>query len=232
MPLCILDGGCSGQMTIEHNGDVYGCDHFVERRWQLAQVGRPEWRNAIELDGSERIGLTIHGTGYAPNAAHEGLDIHTADDLAARYGGGGRATDDDALDTEWFQRADTRRLAHFSARKQGNLPEKCQACDYRHLCHGGCPEHRPHGGDRNEASVLCPGYIHFYSHALERLEWLAGYLRGNQQPPPVEANVQAGAATDSAIGRRMRIPAGTKPGRNDPCPCGSGLKYKSCCGRG
>lgn len=24
---------------------------------------------------------------------------------------------------------------------------------------------------------------------------------------------------------------GKKPGRNDPCPCGSGLKYKKCCGR-
>ncbi len=23
----------------------------------------------------------------------------------------------------------------------------------------------------------------------------------------------------------------TKPGRNDPCPCGSGQKYKRCCGR-
>ncbi|HXK94534.1 MAG TPA: SEC-C metal-binding domain-containing protein, partial [bacterium] len=22
------------------------------------------------------------------------------------------------------------------------------------------------------------------------------------------------------------------PGRNDPCPCGSGKKYKKCCGRG
>jgi len=24
---------------------------------------------------------------------------------------------------------------------------------------------------------------------------------------------------------------GEKPGRNDPCPCGSGKKYKQCCGR-
>lgn len=24
---------------------------------------------------------------------------------------------------------------------------------------------------------------------------------------------------------------GKKPGRNDPCPCGSGKKYKHCCGR-
>ena len=23
-----------------------------------------------------------------------------------------------------------------------------------------------------------------------------------------------------------------KVGRNDPCPCGSGKKYKKCCGRG
>jgi len=23
---------------------------------------------------------------------------------------------------------------------------------------------------------------------------------------------------------------GPQPGRNDPCPCGSGKKYKKCCG--
>jgi len=28
-----------------------------------------------------------------------------------------------------------------------------------------------------------------------------------------------------------RIPSPSKPGRNDPCPCGSGKKYKKCCGR-
>ncbi len=26
------------------------------------------------------------------------------------------------------------------------------------------------------------------------------------------------------------IKAETQPGRNDPCPCGSGKKYKKCCG--
>ena len=25
--------------------------------------------------------------------------------------------------------------------------------------------------------------------------------------------------------------AGKKVGRNDPCPCGSGKKYKHCCGK-
>ncbi len=29
---------------------------------------------------------------------------------------------------------------------------------------------------------------------------------------------------------RARRPGGKKVGRNEPCPCGSGLKYKRCCG--
>lgn len=27
------------------------------------------------------------------------------------------------------------------------------------------------------------------------------------------------------------MPAEPMPGRNDPCPCGSGCKFKKCCGR-
>ena len=31
--------------------------------------------------------------------------------------------------------------------------------------------------------------------------------------------------------KKQPAKAGAKVGRNDPCPCGSGLKYKKCCGR-
>lgn len=31
--------------------------------------------------------------------------------------------------------------------------------------------------------------------------------------------------------RRSKIAVSNKVGRNDPCPCGSGKKYKLCCGR-
>ncbi len=31
---------------------------------------------------------------------------------------------------------------------------------------------------------------------------------------------------------RNTVVKGPKVGRNDPCPCGSGKKYKKCCGRG
>lgn len=33
---------------------------------------------------------------------------------------------------------------------------------------------------------------------------------------------------------KIRVPyrrVGKKVGRNDPCPCSSGIKYKKCCGR-
>jgi preprotein translocase subunit SecA len=44
----------------------------------------------------------------------------------------------------------------------------------------------------------------------------------------IEVAEQAGTTT-----RRKRQPARTTPtvGRNEPCPCGSGKKYKQCCGR-
>ena len=29
----------------------------------------------------------------------------------------------------------------------------------------------------------------------------------------------------------LRRPAGKRPARNQPCPCGSGRKFKKCCGR-
>jgi len=45
------------------------------------------------------------------------------------------------------------------------------------------------------------------------------------QPTPVAAQVGTG-------GKKQRLKvSGKKIGRNDPCPCGSGKKYKHCCGR-
>ena len=49
-----------------------------------------------------------------------------------------------------------------------------------------------------------------------------------QMPSPM-AQVAAGA---SGLQRQpVRVAAGKKVGRNDPCPCGSGKKFKKCCGK-
>ena len=62
-------------------------------------------------------------------------------------------------------------------------------------------------------------------------------VRLRQQEPPKREQVAketgasaAGAAGDKTV-KKQPVHKEKKPGRNDPCPCGSGLKYKKCCGR-
>ena len=48
----------------------------------------------------------------------------------------------------------------------------------------------------------------------------------------VAAAVQATLGAPAGEGPRQPVKRGPKVGRNDPCPCGSGKKYKHCCGAG
>jgi preprotein translocase subunit SecA len=50
---------------------------------------------------------------------------------------------------------------------------------------------------------------------------------------PAAVGARAGGRGAASAGQRRGEPppAPRKVGRNDPCPCGSGLKYKKCCGR-
>ena len=95
--------------------------------------------------------------------------------------------------------------------------------------------------------VLLPTIKHEVAHTIYR----AGIRR--EAPAPVAqgvatrgSDVSAGQATTAvSSGAAMASPltaAGSRPpqpvkashhkvGRNDPCPCGSGKKYKKCCGR-
>lgn len=309
MPFCILDGACHNQLTIEHDGAVFGCDHFVERRWQLAQIGESDWRNNIGVDGSVATGLTIHGDGYQKLDSHDGRDIDGTADFDRKYAPqdaesepqeseprgvsprsmeeqiqtklapGAAGADSHALslppsagDAGWYDRIDEPRLGSFAVRKQ-DLPAKCKACQWKPYCHGGCPKHREHGGDVPEPTILCESYMMFYEHAMPRLNWLAGFLRQNRQPPdpeparqppaavaagggggdaeagnagtprnPGTPGVLVGAAVGEAEANRQGLgdtrslrakphAAAAAPGRNDPCPCGSGLKFKKCHGR-
>ena len=49
---------------------------------------------------------------------------------------------------------------------------------------------------------------------------------GNDPIPADDEPLQASAAKPAPIRRSV-----AKAGRNDPCPCGSGKKYKKCCGK-
>lgn len=53
------------------------------------------------------------------------------------------------------------------------------------------------------------------------LNWSYGYDGNAQRDSPIEQ-----------INKMLKsLPQEQLPGRNDPCPCGSGKKYKRCCGR-
>ncbi len=104
----------------------------------------------------------------------------------------------------------------FGQAKKSDLPRQCMNCADLSLCNGGCPKHRFARTKSGQAGLnhLCQGYRRIYSHTRPAMARMAELLR--QRRPAV------GIMTDAGHGNR-------KPGRNDPCQCGSGLKYKKCC---
>ena len=88
---------------------------------------------------------------------------------------------------------------------------QCSTCGYLSLCAGCCPKNRP-GRDPANLSALCAGWKIFFQHTLERFKRLAADVVEDRK---------------AAI-RQRRF--GVVPQRNSPCPCGSGRKYKKCCG--
>lgn len=60
-------------------------------------------------------------------------------------------------------------------------------------------------------------------NAFEIAQWLEG-------PWQYERVLEAAIESDRGQKRLFHLPEGSKkPGRNDPCPCGSGRKFKKCC---
>ncbi len=54
----------------------------------------------------------------------------------------------------------------------------------------------------------------------------------SQNPPERQAVAKpvVSSAGDGTVAKKPVVKKGAKIGRNDPCPCGSGKKYKKCCG--
>lgn len=64
--------------------------------------------------------------------------------------------------------------------------------------------------------------------AIKEMEWWYSY----QEPPKSQSLSQAlNLPNVPTLDRVSTYTAPLKVGRNDPCPCGSGKKYKKCCGQ-
>lgn len=64
-------------------------------------------------------------------------------------------------------------------------------------------------------------------HSVVHTIYRMGIKKG--APPPRPA--QSAAIAPAGAGAKTPVSTGKKVGRNDPCPCGSGKKYKKCCGK-
>ena len=60
---------------------------------------------------------------------------------------------------------------------------------------------------------------------------LTAQIKKNEEEPKREQVAKPIEESGDGSMKNQPIRAGEKVGRNDPCPCGSGLKYKKCCGK-
>ncbi len=144
--LCVFRETCGEIPVVEHNGDFFPCDHFVDEQHRLGNI-------------------------------HETALVELLESPAQRT---------------------------FGQAKLDGLPRYCRTCEVRPMCNGGCPKDRFLRAPDGEAGLnyLCAGFKRFFTHVRSRF----------MQPATLQ---------------NARHPPGT--GRNDPCPCGSGRKYKKCC---
>jgi uncharacterized protein len=54
--MCVQAGKCTSYFVVEHNGDVYPCDFFVERSKKLGSVMRDSWPSMQQSNRYEKFG--------------------------------------------------------------------------------------------------------------------------------------------------------------------------------
>ena len=159
--LCIFRPTCGDVPVIEHNGDFYSCDHFVDPEHCLGNIRETPLVELLESPAQRSFGQA----------------------------------------------------------KQDTLPRYCRTCEVRDMCNGECLKNRFIRTPDGEAGLnyLCAGYKRFFTHCQPFISAVAAQWR--------EQTLEQKMSTEQTAADRTS----SKPGRNDPCPCGSGLKYKKCC---
>jgi uncharacterized protein len=114
----------------------------------------------------------------------------------------------------------------FGQDKLDSLPQYCLDCEVRFACHGGCPKNRFIDTPDGEPGLnyLCAGYKSFFNHINRPMRIMTDLLRRNRAPAEIMQFL-----SQEELARLQKAFAGAKP--DDPCPCGSGKKFRICHGR-
>jgi uncharacterized protein len=105
----------------------------------------------------------------------------------------------------------SRRQSEFGKMK-ADLHASCRECEWLSRCRGGCTRDRLQDARGIQPSRLCGAYRMFFAHADAVLKRLVAEWKRKQA-------AEVDTKGESTIAR------------NAPCPCGSGRKYKRCCGK-
>jgi uncharacterized protein len=152
-------------LAIEHNGDVYACDHYVYPEYHRGNLMEQPLVAMVGSSEQQKFGLD----------------------------------------------------------KRDTLPRVCRECDVRFACHGECPKHRFLRTPDGEwgLNYLCAGYKRFFRHIDPYMREMTRLIYAGRAPAEIMRRL------DDEETRRDD--GARQPGRNDPCPCGSGRKFKACC---
>ena len=125
------------------------------------------------------------------------------------------------MNGSWEDMLDSPKYLGFGSSK-ASWHSECDRCDCLDFCMGDCLKHRMYGDHTPEnLSWLCVGWQQFARHTREKFRALANQMCLEQQ----------GGVLHGDRATRGNRPPQPKVGRNEPCPCGSGKKFKKCCGR-
>ncbi|HPN85154.1 MAG TPA: anaerobic sulfatase maturase, partial [Victivallales bacterium] len=128
------------------------------------------------------------------------------------------------MENGWDFFVNSAKYREFGERKS-KWNEKCVNCEYLSYCSGCCPKNRfGKAGDPRTLSALCEGWKMFFKHTMSRFESIAEQVKFDRRSEMEKDRRMSSAKMSNSLNLR-------KVGRNDPCPCGSGKKYKKCCGR-
>lgn len=165
--LCVFTETCGDAAVMEHNGDLFCCDHFVYREYKLGNILSNSLREMMRSDQQVKFGRD----------------------------------------------------------KRDTLPRFCFECEYRFACNGECPKHRfeitPDG--QYGLNYLCRSYKRFFSHVHPYMQFMSDELKAKRAPANVMNWIKRMDRDKLEKSQPRKI-----VGRNDPCPCGSGKKFKNC----
>ena len=122
--------------------------------------------------------------------------------------------------TSWRRVISSSDYQSFGSQKS-NWNKFCKSCDFLKLCVGDCLKHRMYGNHpARNLSRLCSGWKQFFDHSVHKFNEMAQKIRVGR----INSINHNRSQINTPASKAMSV------GRNHTCPCGSGKKFKKCCG--